>query len=98
VPKESYFPMIEIFFKTQAAWLENWPEGLSSIARQAGFTQEAFDKMLKDKVLAQGIIDVRDKAATFGIESIPTFFLNGEKLNGEVTIETLRAKIDPLLG
>lgn len=97
VPKESYFPMMDVMFKTQATWLTNWPEGLSNIAKQAGINKENFDKILKDQALAKGIIDVRDKAVTFGIEGIPTFFLNGEKLEGEVTIETLRAKIDPLL-
>ena len=97
VPKDSYFPMIDIFFKTQATWLTNWPEGLSNIAKQAGITKENFDKILKDQALAKGIIDVRDQASGFGVTGIPTFFLNGEKLDGEVTIETLRAKIDPLL-
>jgi len=97
LPKDSYFPMIDIFFKTQATWLTNWPEGLSNIAKQAGITKENFDKILKDQALAKGIIDVRDQASGFGVTGIPTFFLNGEKLDGEVTIETLRAKIDPLL-
>ncbi|MGH6853912.1 MAG: DsbA family protein [Aestuariivirga sp.] len=98
VPKDAYFPMIDIFFKTQAKWVPNWPEELFNIAKQAGFTKETFDKTLKDKALAQSIIDVRDTASKFGVTGVPTFFLNGERLDGEVTIETLRAKIDPLLG
>jgi len=97
VPKDSYFPMIDIFFKTQATWLTNWPEGLSNIAKQAGITKESFDKILKDQALAKGILDVRDQASGFGVTGVPTFFLNGERLEGEVTIETLREKIDPLL-
>lgn len=97
VPKESYFPMMDVMFKTQATWLANWPEGLSNIAKQAGITKEKFDAILKDQALAKGIIDVRDQGAAFGVTGIPTFFLNGEKLDGDVTIETLRARIDPLL-
>ena len=96
-PKEAYFPLIDIFFKTQATWLENPREGLLNIAKQAGFTQETFDKTITDKALSQGILDIRDKATTFGVTGIPTFFLNGEMLRGEVTIETLRKEIDPLL-
>jgi protein-disulfide isomerase len=97
VPKESYFALIDIFFKTQDVWLQNPREGLFNIAKQAGFTQEAFDKIITDKALAKSILDIRDKAESFGVTGIPTFFLNGEELNGEQKIETLRAKIDPLL-
>lgn len=97
VPKESYFPIMDVMFKTQAAWLENWPEGLANIAKQAGIPKEKFDAILKDEALAKGIIDARDQGASLGVTGIPTFFLNGERLEGEVTIETLRAKIDPLL-
>ena len=97
VPKDAYFPMIDIFFKTQDVWLQNPREGLFNIAKQAGFTQEAFDKVITDKALAKSILDIRDKAESFGVTGIPTFFLNGEELKGEQKIETLRAKIDPLL-
>ncbi len=97
VPKDSYFPMIDVMFETQATWLTNWPEGLSNIAKQAGIAKEKFDAILKDEALAKGIIAVRDQGAGFGVDGVPTFFLNGEKLDGEVTMETLRAKIDPLL-
>ena len=97
VPKESYFPLIDVMFETQASWLENWPEGLAGIAKQAGIPKEKFDAILKDEALAKGIIAARDQGASLGVTGIPTFFLNGEKLEGEITIETLRAKIDPLL-
>jgi protein-disulfide isomerase len=97
VPKEAYFPMMDILFKTQDVWAPNPRESLFNIAKQAGFTQETFDKAITDKALAKSILDIRDKAETFGVKAIPTFFLNGEELDGEQKIETLRAKIDPLL-
>ena len=99
-PKDAYFPLMDIYFKTQAVWLANPREGLFNIAKQAGFTQESFDKALTDQAMAKGILEIRDKASTFGVTGIPTFFIvgNGEMLDGEQKIETLRAKIDPLLG
>ena len=97
VPQDAYFPMIDVFFKTQDAWVPNPSEGLFNIAKQAGFTRETFDKTITDKALAKSILDVRDTAETFGVKGVPTFFLNGEMLNGELKIENLRAKIDPLL-
>lgn len=98
MPKEAYFPMIDIFFNTQPAWVPNPREGLFNIAKQAGFTQESFDKTITDKALAKSILDIRDKAETFGVTGVPTFFINGEMLSGNQTIETMREQIDPLLG
>lgn len=97
-PKEAYFPLIDIFFSTQETWMQSPREGLLNIAKQAGFTEETFDKCLKDEKLAKAITDVRDTAQGFGVTGIPTFFINGVLYEGERTIEGFRAKIDPLLG
>ena len=97
-PKDAYFTLIDIFFKTQAVWLQDPRNGLLNIAKQAGFTEETFNKTLQDETLAKSILAIRDQAEKFGVTGIPTFFINGEMLDGEQKIETLRAKIDPLLG
>lgn len=96
VPKDAYFPMVDVFFKTQPTWLATPYEGLLNIAKQAGISKEKFDAILKDQALAKSIMEVRDKASTFGVTGIPTFFINGEMFKGE-TIDDFRKKIDPLL-
>ncbi|MGQ0484433.1 MAG: DsbA family protein [Hyphomicrobiales bacterium] len=96
-PKESYFPLIDIFFQTLESWAANPAEGLFDIAKQAGFTREKFDATLKDEGLAAKILAMRDDGAKFGVQGTPTFFINGEIFDGERTIEGFRAKIDPLL-
>ena len=97
-PKEAYFPLIDIFFTTQETWMKSPREGLFNIAKQAGFTQESFDKCLTDEKMAKSILAIRETAEGFGVTGIPTFFINGERLEGETTIEAFKAKIDPLLG
>ena len=97
-PKESYFPLVDIFFQTQDTWLAAPREGLLNIAKQAGFTEEKFDKCLKDEAVAKAIMEVRSQAEGFGVTGIPTFFINGELFDGDRTIEAFKAKIDPLLG
>ena len=67
------------------------------IAQLAGFTQASFDACLKNEEVAKGILSVRNKAEGFGVSGIPTFFINGERFEGETTIEEFRKKIDPLL-
>ena len=97
-PKEKYVPLIDVFFTTQPEWTQNPLAGLNKIAQQAGFTQESFDACMKNETVAKDILAVRTKAEGFGVTGIPTFFVNGERFEGENTIETFRAKIDPLLG
>ena len=96
-PKEKYFPLVDVFFTTQNEWLQNPLEGLNKIAQQAGFTKESFDACLKNEAVAKAILDVRKTADGLGVTGIPTFFINGEMLDGDKTIEIMRAKIDPLL-
>jgi protein-disulfide isomerase len=97
-PKEKYFPMVDMFFQQQEQWLANPKDGLFKIAQLAGFTQATFDECLKNEQVAKGIIAVRDDASNkFGVEGIPTFFVNGKKLDAGSTIEDFRKVIDPLL-
>ncbi len=96
-PKESYFPLMDVFFETLDTWAKNPAEGLLNIAKQAGFTQEKFDATLKDQNLAKAIMEIRDGGTKFGVEGTPTFFINGELYDGERTFEAFKAKIDPLL-
>jgi protein-disulfide isomerase len=96
-PKDKYFSIIEILFATQPKWVPNPLEGLGAIAQQAGFTKDQFDACLKNETVAKQIMAVREKGTGFGISGVPTFFVNGEMMDGEKTIEAMRAKIDPLL-
>ena len=98
LPKDAYFPLMDVFFRTQQDWVQNPHDGLLNIAKQAGITAEKFDQILKDEALAKKILEVRSGGESFGVTGIPTFFINGELLNGEQNIEALRKKIDPLLG
>lgn len=96
-PKDKYFPMVDMFFEQQEKWLAAPRDELFKIAQLAGFTQESFDACLKNEEVAKGIISVRDQAEGFGVTGIPTFFINGELLKGDTSIEEFRKVIDPLL-
>jgi protein-disulfide isomerase len=98
LPKESYFPVIGIYFDTLSEWTkDNWVEGLFNIAKQAGMTREKFDATLKDEKLARAILAIREDGAKFGVNGTPTFFINGDIYEGEDTLAAMKAKIDPLL-
>ena len=97
-PKEKYFPLIDILFKTQEKWVPDAFNQLKEIAKQSGMSEADFELCLKNEKVAKGIWDVRQKAdKTYGITGIPTIFVNGKIFDGERTFDAMKAVIDPLL-
>lgn len=95
---DKYFPILEALFDQQRSWAQDPYNGFLRIARQAGFTQESFDACLKDNKLAEGIQDVANRAAQeFRVDSTPTFFINGKKYVGVLSVADLEKILEPLL-
>jgi protein-disulfide isomerase len=84
-------PMIKVLFAKQEEWAfvrTNAVPELFKIAKQAGFTQESFDKCLTDQALLDKISQGRERASKqFGVDATPTFFVNGKRLKDGPTIE-----------
>jgi len=93
--------LIGALFETQADWAyvkENPTPKLFEIAKQAGFTQESFDKCLTDQALLDKLTAIRTRAAeTFGVNATPTFFINGVRHTEGPTIEGFDKALAPLL-
>lgn len=97
-PKEKYFPLIDIFFKTQEKWVPDAFAQLKEIAKQTGMAEADFEACLKNEKVAKGIWDVRTKAdQKYGVAGIPTIFINGKLYDGERTYDAVKKAIDPLL-
>jgi protein-disulfide isomerase len=61
---------------------------LFKFAKQAGFTQETFDKCLTDQKLLDDITAIRTRAVeSFGVSATPTFFINGKKMTAAPSLE-----------
>lgn len=70
-----------------------------SVAKQAGFTRQSFKACLADQTVLSGIEWVRDRAVKkFGVDATPTFFINGRKYIGDMSIAQLDEAIHPYLG
>jgi len=95
------FPMISVLFETQEDWayVRSSPlPKLFEIAKQAGFTQEKFNACLKDDALLKKLTERRQRASTvFGVNSTPTFFVNGQRMKGATSLEAFSEVIDPIL-
>ena len=89
-PPERYYPLVETFFETQEKWVvtKDWRAALERIARLAGVGKKEFDACLADKALEDKVAQSRLTAATkLGVNSTPTFFINGTKFDGAPTFE-----------
>jgi protein-disulfide isomerase len=97
--QSKYFAMVDTLFRQQTQWITAKPvPPLLAIAKQAGFTEQSFDACLANQKLLDGIQDVRQRAIdTFKVQSTPTFFINGAKYAGAMSIEEMAKLIDPQL-
>ncbi len=95
-----YFAMVDVLFKQQQAWagVENAREALLQISKLAGFSQESFEACLTDQKLLDDVRAVRARGASeFGVDATPTFFINGNKYSGALTVAEMSAIIDSML-
>ena len=97
--KDKYMSIIDLFFGTQRDWVVPNPlQPLFNIAKQAGYNEETFNACLKNQQILDGIQNVRDHAAkVLNVESTPTFFINGKRVIGDVSIEEMEKEIKPFL-
>ena len=98
--KDKYFPLLEALFQKQEQWafVKQPLPPLLAIAKQAGFTQDSFEKCLSNQKLLDDIDSVRRHASEkLGVNSTPTFFINGKIYRGDMSIEQIEKEIQPYL-
>ena len=79
--------VVDLLFAQQKNWafVDKPLDGLANVLKQTGLGQDKFEATLKDQQLFENVSKVRDRAAEkFGINSTPTFFINGDKYSGEI--------------
>ena len=98
VAAQRYYAMIETLFAQQKTWVVQRPLApLLAIAKQAGLTEQNFNECLKNQQVLDGIEDVRARGTKLGVNSTPTFFINGKKFSGSLTIDDLEKQMAPYL-
>ena len=61
----------------------------------AGFSQQTFETCLTDQTLLDNINMVMKRGADdFGVDSTPTFLINGMKYTGNMSVESMSGLID----
>src|ERR1700758_1009697 len=88
-----YFKVVDEVFRSQSQWDGDIKPVFLGIAKNNGLTEAQFESCLTSKAGMEAI-NARVKAAIdLGVSSTPTFFVNGKKYEGELTLEKLDAAI-----
>ncbi len=97
--KDKYMAIVETLFAKQSDWVVKEPlPPLKEIAKQFGFTEDSFNACLANQKVLDDIQAVRDHAVEkLGVNSTPTFFINGKKFVGDLSMDQLAKEIDPYL-
>lgn len=94
---DNYFAMVDVLFQQQRNWasVQDARSALLQISKLAGFSQESFEACLTDQKLLDDVRSVKTRGANdFKVEATPTFFINGSKYSGALTVEQVSAIIE----
>jgi len=81
--------LVDQLFNQQKTWafVDKPIEPLLALVKTVGFSQTDFETCLRNQDLYEQVNQSRERAAeAFNIDATPTFFVNGRKLTGELTI------------
>lgn len=96
---DKYIAMTDMLFAQQKVWaFTDKPfDALVSMSKQAGFTQESFEACLKRQDIYDAVTAVKERGAKVGVDSTPTFFINGKKQSGALSIAEFDKILEPML-
>ncbi len=98
---ERFYPLTDLLFEKQRQWafVERPVDALFTMVKQAGFTQESAEACLKRQDIYDAVNNVKNHGAErLGVNSTPTFFINGQKRTGALTVAEFEDILKPLVG
>ncbi len=86
-----YLAFVDAYFRTQRNWEEaqDGLDAIKTIARLGGMTDAEVDACWKREDLIKLLNDRKNEAAARGIDSTPTFVINGKTVTGAVPYATI---------
>ena len=96
-----FFGFLDILFATQKQWAtaDDPLAALQGFAKQAGMDEATSEACLQDDALLTKVLEERKVGSDdYGVDSTPSFFVNGEKMQGARTYEEFDGQLKKLLG
>ena len=99
-PPERYFAVFDILLKTQSNWVkaESTSKAVARIGETQGVTPTQYQACLDERKWQRHIYHSQKYAReALGVTATPTFFINGEKLEGNISFDKLATGLDHML-
>ena len=100
-PPDKFYAVIDTFFGAQQQWVlsKDYKTALAKLALLGGMTKARFDACLADKAGEDKVLQSRLGATQqLGVNSTPTFFINGVKFDGAPEEEAFAAALKRAAG
>ena len=99
VGDDKWYPTIDLLYRTQDSWarVADGTGALKSVMGMTGMATAEFEKCLQDQKLLEQVTAVAEAGKSFGVDSTPTFFINGQMEKGALSVERFSEIIDPLI-
>jgi protein-disulfide isomerase len=96
VGEKDYLKAMEKVLSHQKEWAgpEAKADALYKLVKFNGLKRDKFDACLADKTVSDGLKSEKERAAGFGVTVSPTFFVNGKKIAGAVSIEEMHGMVE----
>lgn len=99
VPEAKYFQAYDRLMRQQNSWAsqEVRPDPILKSMADLGLTREQFEACRQDQAKIQALNAVKERGRTLGIVGTPNFFINGRLVKSTLTLNDVKAIIDPIL-
>ena len=97
---DRYFQFSDAFFSTQDEWARasDPTAALRNMARLGGLAPDRIDACLSDEGMAEAVLQMRlDAQQQHGVDSTPSFLIDGEMFRGNAEAEAMAEAIDAAL-
>ncbi len=96
--QEQYFPFAAAMYAGYNDPITRTRDGFTRIAGDLGLEMESFEQCVSEGRYVDTIRDNIAIASQNGVNSTPTFFINGSRLNGAFPLSTFQQQIETILG
>jgi len=97
---DQYFGLLDVLFRTQEAWATSQDplNELAKVVRLGGMSKEAFEACINNEKLFAAIQErSRSDQQRYGVDSTPTFAVNGVMVTGALPFDEFSKVIDDAL-
>lgn len=99
VPDDKWYAVIDLLYRSQANWAraQDSVGAMKNLMGMTGMGADQVETCLRDQALLEKVTGVMTGGQALGVDSTPTFFINGEKTTGALTIDQFSAIVDPMI-